>query len=113
MSNRSKPGSRFDAETRTGPPDSQPRQALRDIVDHVEEIVRTEYPGTMTPSASDIRSKLNATMKTLKMMIIAGARPNFMKIAPLMKAIGDYNSHNGNGMPRNRSAAFAHGPALR
>jgi UDP-N-acetylglucosamine 2-epimerase (non-hydrolysing) len=35
-------------------------------------------------------------MRTLKMMIIAGARPNFMKIAPLMKAISDHNSHNGN-----------------
>jgi UDP-N-acetylglucosamine 2-epimerase (non-hydrolysing) len=33
-------------------------------------------------------------MKTLKMMVIAGARPNFMKIAPLMKAIDRHNSRS-------------------
>jgi predicted glycosyltransferase len=37
----------FRRRDKTGSPDSHPRQALRDIVDHVEEIVRTEHPGTM------------------------------------------------------------------
>ena len=37
----------FRRRDKTGSPDRRPRQALRDIVDHVEEIVRTEYPGTM------------------------------------------------------------------
>ena len=36
-------------------------------------------------------------MKTLKVLVIAGARPNFMKVAPLMKAVDEYNSRNGNG----------------
>jgi uncharacterized protein len=38
----------FRRRDKSNPPENQPRQALRDIVDHVEEIVRTEYPGTMT-----------------------------------------------------------------
>jgi UDP-N-acetylglucosamine 2-epimerase (non-hydrolysing) len=38
-------------------------------------------------------------MKKLKMMITAGARPNFIKIAPLMKAIDEHNSHEKNGAP--------------
>jgi predicted glycosyltransferase len=29
---------------KTRSPDSAPRQALQDIVNHVEEIIRTEYP---------------------------------------------------------------------
>ena len=37
----------FRHRDKAGSPDKHPRQALRDIVDHVEEIVRTEYPGTM------------------------------------------------------------------
>ena len=39
------------------------------------------------------------TMKTLNVMLIAGARPNFMKIAPLMKAIGKHNANRRNGSP--------------
>ena len=31
-------------------------------------------------------------MKTLKIIIIAGARPNFMKVAPLMKRIAEHNA---------------------
>ncbi len=38
-------------------------------------------------------------MKTLKVIVVAGARPNFMKIAPLLKAIDAYNSRNSNGAP--------------
>lgn len=38
-------------------------------------------------------------MKTLNVMLIAGARPNFMKIAPLMKAIGKHNANRRNGSP--------------
>jgi len=38
-------------------------------------------------------------MKTLKVLVIAGARPNFMKIAPLMKGINEYSSGVGNGAP--------------
>ena len=101
----------FRRRDKSSPPDNQPRQALQDIVNHVEEIVRAEYPGAM-PSTSDRKEQVKATMKPLKMMVIAGARPNFMKIAPLMKAISDYNSHNGNGAPRDRSAASAHWPTL-
>ncbi len=38
----------FRRRDKAGSPDNRPRQALRDIVDHVDEIVRTEYPGTMS-----------------------------------------------------------------
>src|SRR5262245_33569897 len=38
-------------------------------------------------------------MKSLKVLVIAGARPNFMKVAPLMKAIKEYNSSIRNGSP--------------
>ena len=30
----------------------------------------------------------------MKLLLVAGARPNFMKIAPLMRAIDDYNENN-------------------
>src|SRR5438046_7803575 len=36
---------------------------------------------------------------TLKLLVVAGARPNFMKVAPLLKAAGDYNSARNNGAP--------------
>jgi UDP-N-acetylglucosamine 2-epimerase (non-hydrolysing) len=32
-------------------------------------------------------------MKNIKIIIVAGARPNFMKVKPLMKAIDDYGVH--------------------
>jgi UDP-N-acetylglucosamine 2-epimerase (non-hydrolysing) len=35
--------------------------------------------------------------RQLTLLIIAGARPNFMKVAPLMKAIGQHNSRKDNG----------------
>jgi UDP-N-acetylglucosamine 2-epimerase (non-hydrolysing) len=35
--------------------------------------------------------------RQLKLLIIAGARPNFMKVAPLMKAISQHNSCKENG----------------
>jgi len=38
--------------------------------------------------------------KTMKVMVIAGARPNFMKVAPLMKAIEEHNHRAHNGDPR-------------
>jgi UDP-N-acetylglucosamine 2-epimerase (non-hydrolysing) len=38
-------------------------------------------------------------MKLLKVIIIAGARPNFIKIAPLMKAIAVHNLNRRNGTP--------------
>jgi predicted glycosyltransferase len=34
----------FRHRDKSSPPENQPRQALRDIVDHVEEILRSEYP---------------------------------------------------------------------
>lgn len=34
-------------------------------------------------------------MKTLKTIIVAGARPNFMKVAPLMKRIAQHNAKSG------------------
>jgi UDP-N-acetylglucosamine 2-epimerase (non-hydrolysing) len=34
-------------------------------------------------------------VQTLKLVIVAGARPNFMKVAPLMKAIEHHNSSRG------------------
>ena len=39
-------------------------------------------------------------MIIIKIMVIAGARPNFMKIAPLMKAISGHNSRAANGTPK-------------
>src|SRR2546430_12807378 len=36
---------------------------------------------------------------TTKLLMVAGARPNFMKVAPLLKAAGDYNSAPNNGAP--------------
>ena len=35
--------------------------------------------------------------RQLKLLIIAGARPNFMKVAPLMKAVSQHNSRKENG----------------
>ena len=35
--------------------------------------------------------------RRLKLLIIAGARPNFMKVAPFMKAVSQHNSHKDNG----------------
>ncbi len=29
----------------------------------------------------------------LKLLVIAGARPNFMKVAPIIKAADEYNAH--------------------
>src|SRR2546430_29561 len=37
-------------------------------------------------------------MKALKVMVIAGARPNFMKIAPLMKGIAEHNASRRDGL---------------
>ena len=37
-------------------------------------------------------------MKTLKIIVVAGARPNFMKVAPLIQQIEAYNANNGNGV---------------
>ena len=34
----------FNSRDKTRSPESSPRQALQDIVDHIEEIIRTEYP---------------------------------------------------------------------
>ena len=39
------------------------------------------------------------TKSTLKVMLIAGARPNFMKVAPLMKAIADRSFRNDSELP--------------
>ena len=36
-------------------------------------------------------------MNAIKVIVVAGARPNFMKVAPLMKAIDQYNLHRVNG----------------
>jgi UDP-N-acetylglucosamine 2-epimerase (non-hydrolysing) len=33
-------------------------------------------------------------MKRIKIITIAGARPNFMKVAPFLKKIADFNMHN-------------------
>jgi UDP-N-acetylglucosamine 2-epimerase (non-hydrolysing) len=38
-------------------------------------------------------------MKTIEILVVAGARPNFMKVAPLMKAIGEHNGRRGNVAP--------------
>jgi UDP-N-acetylglucosamine 2-epimerase (non-hydrolysing) len=42
-------------------------------------------------------------MKTLSIMVIAGARPNFMKVAPLMRAIETREASDGNGAPAIRA----------
>lgn len=38
-------------------------------------------------------------MNIIKLIIIAGARPNFIKIAPLLRAVADYNSRRQDGSP--------------
>jgi len=38
--------------------------------------------------------------KEIKVIVVAGARPNFMKIAPLMKAVAAHNAPPGAGGPR-------------
>ena len=38
-------------------------------------------------------------MKTLKIIVIAGARPNFMKVAPLLRQLDKYNAAHSNGAP--------------
>ena len=35
-------------------------------------------------------------LKKIKLLIVAGARPNFMKIAPLLKAVDKYNKSSNN-----------------
>jgi UDP-N-acetylglucosamine 2-epimerase (non-hydrolysing) len=36
-------------------------------------------------------------MKTIKLIVVAGARPNFMKIQPLLKAVDRHNAHRAPG----------------
>jgi uncharacterized protein len=43
----------FRRREKGGSPDNQPRQALRDIVLHVEEIIQTEYPGVLPLNARE------------------------------------------------------------
>src|SRR6187551_3082827 len=38
-------------------------------------------------------------MGLLKIIVVAGARPNFVKIAPLLRAISSHNSSRGDGLP--------------
>lgn len=49
-------------------------------------------------AASDERPR--ATARALKLLIVAGARPNFMKVAPIMKAIEAHNATCDPGGPR-------------
>jgi UDP-N-acetylglucosamine 2-epimerase (non-hydrolysing) len=44
---------------------------------------------------NDIKEPMN----TLKVLVIAGARPNFMKVAPIIKAIELRSSQEGDGIP--------------
>jgi UDP-N-acetylglucosamine 2-epimerase (non-hydrolysing) len=44
------------------------------------------------PFASYIASQASMTSPLLKLLIIAGARPNFMKVAPLIRAAGVHNT---------------------
>ncbi|HOX56479.1 MAG TPA: UDP-N-acetylglucosamine 2-epimerase (non-hydrolyzing) [Candidatus Paceibacterota bacterium] len=39
-------------------------------------------------------------METIEILVVAGARPNFMKVAPLMKAMEEHNLRDGNGGKR-------------
>ncbi|KMQ51306.1 UDP-N-acetylglucosamine 2-epimerase [Chitinispirillum alkaliphilum] len=39
---------------------------------------------------------MNETNSVLKLLSVVGARPNFMKIAPLVRAVNRYNQTNGN-----------------
>ncbi len=51
-------------------------------------------------------------MNRLKLIVVAGARPNFMKVGPFVKRIAAYNTSLGDGEPGHRRGAGAHRPAL-
>ena len=48
----------------------------------------------------------------MKIILVAGARPNFMKIAPIIRAIKSFNQTNLSRLPRSESVRGEMRPAL-
>jgi UDP-N-acetylglucosamine 2-epimerase (non-hydrolysing) len=59
---------------------------------------RVRREKTAEPERAE-RKPRNALMNIIKLIVVAGARPNFMKIAPFIKRIVSYNSAKGGGAP--------------
>jgi UDP-N-acetylglucosamine 2-epimerase (non-hydrolysing) len=57
----------------------------------------------LTPASSEVGNtprSPSAPVRHTKVLVVAGARPNFMKVAPLMKAIEAHNAGGRDGAPR-------------